>query len=442
MQLTGRNPTFRKQRSTSNPYRVMALLTLLVISLFLLRAVETEKIESPFLPTAVPTRSAESFALEGETHFFAGNLDAAIAAFQQAVALAPDDAALWSEMARIQVYSSTLQITDEEKANRLAEALASIDRAIAVAPDDSTSHAVRAFVLSWYSSPDYVGENASTMLTEAEQEAVQALTIDNQNTLALAYYAEVLTDQGKWNQADQYIRQALERDATLMDVHRVNAYVQESLGYYGDAITSLKLASEITPNLTFLLIRIGVNYRQLKQYDQALEYFSKAATINEQLGIQDPIPYIAIGKTYAQIGEFFIASRNMQKALRFNPYNADIYGQLGMVYFKSRNYESAIPALQCAVRGCDAEISCDVRECDPSTDPSIQITGLPLSGTTVTYYFTYGSVLAGMHRPFNDYCSEAVIILDEVRAGFSQDETIMQIVEASEQVCASFGITR
>lgn len=420
----------------------MVLLGLLIASLFLLKAVESKEIESPFLPTPVPTRAASSFALEGETHFVAGNLDAAITAYQQAVALAPEDASLWSEMARIQVYSSTLLITDEEKTNRLVEALQSIDNAIEIAPDDSTVHAIRAFVLDWYANPNFVGEEASALLTEAEQEAVRALTIDNQNTLALAYYAEILVDQTKWLQADQYIRQALDRDPSLMDVHRVNAYVQETLGYYGDAINSYKRAAEITPNLTFLYISIGVNYRELKQYDQALEYFSKAATINEQLEVQDPIPYIAIGKTYSQVGEFFIASRNMHKALVFNPYNADIYGQLGMVYFKSRNYESAIPALQCAVRGCTAEVSCDVRECDPESDPAIEISGLPLTGSTVTYYFAYGSVLAGMHRPYNDYCSEAVVVLDEVRTGFAEDETIMQIVEASEQICASFGITR
>ena len=62
----------------------------------------------------------------------------------------------------------------------------------------------------------------------------------------------------------------------IMDVHRVHAYVLESLGYYGDAINAYKMASDLAPNLTYLYIRIGVNYRQLQQYDMALEYFAKA----------------------------------------------------------------------------------------------------------------------------------------------------------------------
>src|SRR4030042_250781 len=140
-----------------------------------------------------------------------------------------------------------------------------------------------------------------------------------------------------------------------MDPHRVLATVLEAWGYYRDAIDEYIKASEITPNLTFLTLRIGLGYRQLQVFNTALEYFERAATINEQLGVKDPLPYIAIAKTYAQQGEFFIASRNAEKALSFNATNADTYGQLGMIYVQARNYETALPALRCAVDGCTSE---------------------------------------------------------------------------------------
>jgi hypothetical protein len=113
-----------------------------------------------------------------------------------------------------------------------------------------------------------------------------------------------------------------------------------------------------------------------------------------------------------------------------------------MVYFKSRNYESAIEALQCAVRGCPPEVSCSARSCDPATDPQITIEGMPLSPSTVVYYYTYGSALAGMHRPSDPKCDEAMRVLGEVRAGFPEDTTILQIVSESEAICTSFGYTR
>lgn len=441
-QLTGKEPTFRRQRS-SNSIFIMALLILIVVSIFLLRGVVfTQEIKSPFEPTMTPTRSSSSFALEGEARFSAGDLGGAIDAYKQAVTDDPNNAQLWSELARIQAYSSTTKVTDEERRTRLQESMASIDTARKLAPDDSTVHAIRAFVLDWNATPVLAGDQSQLLYNEAEQEALQALQLDKNNTLALAYYAEILVDQQKWTQAEQNIQLALERNEALMDVYRVNAYVQESLGNYNEAISQYLEAAKITPNLTFLYVYIGYNYRQLRRYEDALNYFEKAVNINKQLQVGDPIPYLAIGKTYTQTGDFFSAALNVRAALKLNPTNPDVYGNLGVVYFKSRNYESAIPALQCAVTGCDAITSCDVRtigQCEDPNNPAIEIKGMPLSSTTVVYYYTYASVLAGMNSPGQPYCKDAVPIMKQIRAAFASDETIIGIISPSEEICASAG---
>ena len=72
-------------------------------------------------------------------------------------------------------------------------------------------HAVKAFALDWLSDPNLGMEDRTGLLTEAEQEVIAAIQLDNQNDLALAYYAEILVDQQKWIQAEQNISQALER---------------------------------------------------------------------------------------------------------------------------------------------------------------------------------------------------------------------------------------
>ena len=71
-------------------------------------------------------------------------------------------------------------------------------------------------------------------------------------------------------------------------------------------------------------------------YERSLEYFDKVVRINEQIGVKDPGPHLSIARTYSQLGEFFIAARNVQTALEYEPTNADIYGQLGIIYFRSR----------------------------------------------------------------------------------------------------------
>ena len=168
--------------------------------------------------------------------------------------------------------------------------------------------------------------------------------------------------------------------------------------------------------------------------------FARAARINDQLGVVDPLPYLAIGNTYSQKGEFYAAGLNIKKAIGINPYNADVYGRLGVNYYKARNYEAAIEALKCATYGCGAEESCAVRECDDPGNPLIEIAGLPLSGSSVVYYFSYVGALAYMHTNVNHYCDDAVRTAKEISAMFGSDDTVMYIVRDAQKICASYGI--
>ena len=243
----------------------------------------------------------------------------------------------------------------------------------------------------------------------------------------MAFYAEVLLDKGQKAQAEEHARLAVQQGPDLMDTHRVYGTVLESLGEYRYAIEEFEKAAEINPNLTFLYIRIGVIYRALKVYDVALDYFAKAITINQSNGVEDPLPYIAIAKTYARDGEFFIAAVNGEKAIAINPTNANTYGQLGDIYVRARNYEGALPVLKCAVVGCSAE---------ENEVGGVAVQALELNNIDVAYYYArYGSVLAALSRPGQNYCPEALAILAELREVYGGDPTLMSIVEENESIC-------
>jgi len=452
IEVDNKNKIFRKGRSHDSPYRILILLGFIIAGLYVLAGYRRGDIKQAFLPTPTATRMPDSYTLEAETQFEAGNLEAAIAAYDKAVQLAPTDAELIANLARIQTYYSNLSTTDAIAGERLLQAKVNIDRATELAPDNSYVQAIRAFVYNWNSNPTHAGENQGPYMAEAEQAAMTALQLDSQNALALAYYAEILIDNLKYDQAYQNVRQALERDSTLMDVHRVSGYVLESSADYEGAIEEYKKAIEITPNFTPLYIQIGTNYRTLGlrsanldrqklMYESALEYYEMAVNINKRIGVVDPIPYLAISRTYSQMGEFFAAALNVRTALDLLPDEADIYGQLGLVYFRSRNYEGAIPALKCAVYGCTAEESCEVRQCNEETDPQFEIIGLPLTEGSVIYYYTYGSVLAGMHRDGLDYCERSKQVMADVKASYANDNDIMAIINPSIEICAGFDQT-
>jgi len=465
MNIAPRRPLFNR-RPQSNIYRMFLWVMMILGGIWMIQKLTTGEIKPLFEPTPTPTRAVESFLLEGEANFTAGNLNNAITAYQEAVRVNPNDAVTWAKLARIQTYSSAFLITNAEKKERLLLALESARRAVELAPDDSTAHAILAFTLDWNANTSIYSDDlrqVDKFLVEAEQESLMALQKDNTNTLALAYYAEVLLDQQKWDLAEQFINQALEReDSNQMDVYRVNAAVLETLGQYNLAIPEYDKAIAIEPNFTFLYLRAGANYRRLALaildpkaarpvYEKSLEYFQKAALINEQIGVKDPTPYLSISRTYSQLGEFFAAALNVQAALEFEPTNPDIYGQLGVVYFRSRNYEGSIFSLKCAIRGCSGDDSClgrGLEKCNSALGPEYSentIIGLPISPNTIVYYYIYGSVLSALSRPRDNKCGEANQIFSEVRAELVANpdaytdgyQTIINIVQAGEAICQS-----
>jgi tetratricopeptide (TPR) repeat protein len=444
-QLIGKKPNFRPARRGTNFFRVLLLLTLILASVWFFLSVQRGQVRSPLEPTPTPTRNADSYFMEAQAYFTAGKLDDpsnaasgesslsindAIEAYQAALERNPDNSQAWAELARIQAYSSSTLRNDSERLARLEAALASANRATELNPDDSTAHAIRAFVLDWYAYNSLVpAARSQDLLIEAEREASRAIQLDPDNGLALAFYAEILSDQQKWLQAEKYAAQAVQRAPDSMDTHRAYGYVLESLGQYNSAIQEYQKAIEINPNLAFLYIRIGVNFREgIGNPERALEYFDLAAKINSQLGVQNPIPYIEIARTYTQEGQFFAASVNAERALTLDNTNAHTYGQLGIIFRRARNYEGALPLLKCAVRGCTAA---------ENEMGKIDVNGLPLSSLTVAYYYVeYGTNLAFLSRPNENYCPEALPVLQEVLQAYPNDVSLTGIATDSLGICA------
>jgi tetratricopeptide (TPR) repeat protein len=293
-------------------------------------------------------------------------------------------------------------------------------------------------------------------LAEAQNAATRALQLETNFSLANAYRAEILVDQGNLAQAadlsEAALATALEQGidtAFLMDIHRVRATVFENQGWYNSAIEEYLEAAKINPNLTIIYLKIGANYRALSQFDQALDYFDKAARINAQLGIQDPNPYLAIGNTYARDGEFFVASINMQRALLISPTNPEIYARLATVFFQARNYEGSIPIFKCALRGCTTQETGDILcelglapNCEPGTDSAaaigVAVRGMPLSSETVEYYYTYGSALT-FYAGSDEYptaCDDAEEVFTDLTARYGGDALIEAIVAEGRLICS------
>src|SRR6185503_1337237 len=148
MNISPRRPLFNR-RPQSSIYRMFLWVMMMLGGIWLIQQVSRGDIKPLFEATPTPTRSVGSLLMEGDAEFTAGNLDAAITSYQEALRVNPDNAETWRKLARIQIYSSAFLITDAQKKDRLLAGLDSARQAVALAPEDSTAHAVLAFALDW-----------------------------------------------------------------------------------------------------------------------------------------------------------------------------------------------------------------------------------------------------------------------------------------------------
>jgi tetratricopeptide (TPR) repeat protein len=435
MQLRG-----NRFQPTSDPPRLTVKKTAAYVAVILLgvgiwELFNLHYVRSPFAPPPAPTRSAISWAEEGKAFFDAGNLTKSILAYQQAVVVDPKNEQLWAELARIQTYSSALSFAGDSQLKQMQEAQRSIQQALVLNPDYAQGYAIQALVLDWLAS-QYAGVDEAARqkdLSDAYTASVNALSRDPQNAWALAFRAEILVDQGNFSTALDAAAQAAVLGANIMDVHRAYAFVLESNGYYTRAVEEYKAAIKLNPNLPFLHLSLGANYRRLGEaatdkatlenmIDLALSEFSIASKLNPE----NPIPYLSIANTYANQGDFFAAELNAQTALSKDKLNPKIYGRLGVIYYHAKNYETAIKVLKCAVLGCAAA---------ENEEQGVDVTPTTLAADTVDIYYTYGSVLAFYgNEPKN--CTQARAIFSQLRASPWYDPTIEAIIREGEVICA------
>ncbi|MBB6218229.1 tetratricopeptide (TPR) repeat protein [Anaerosolibacter carboniphilus] len=95
-----------------------------------------------------------------------------------------------------------------------------------------------------------------------------------------------------------------------------------------------------------LLFFIGLGYRQLNQYDQAIEYFLKILRINPtQVDTLNEL-----GICYGSLQDYINAEKYLKKALQFKPDDSEILCNLGMVYMEQGNLKSAREVFEQSIR--------------------------------------------------------------------------------------------
>lgn len=391
MYLSGSKWNTRARRRRSNPWRVVALVALIGGVLYVQRFI-VPRTQPLFVPTAVPTRSPASFILEADSLFEAGKLEQAEQAYQEAIAVSPQEAAYYTELARVQVF-----------AGKYGEAVTNASNALLLDPNSAMANAVLGWALDFQAQADPDSANILDALAKVEK----AVELDPNSALIRAYYAEVIIDEDitAFQQAREQAELAVQMDPNLMEAQRALGYVWERTANYDLAFDAYQNALRINPNLALIHIAIGNMYfnREEKEIRLAIDSYIRAST----LAPRDVVPLRLIAQAYAWDGEFGKASQYASTAVELEPSNPRLHGDLGRMYYKNGDYEAAIASLFLAIQG-------------GPYPGGVQIQGLPLDpgdALVVDFYSMYGLALARQSQ-----CDLAIDIAEALVTGVPESD--------------------
>lgn len=331
----------RRRRQTS-PRRVIVLLLLILAGLILLS--RREQITEPFVPTPTPTPGAFVFAQRAKTAYEAGDLQAAIADYQQAIRLEPDDPASRIPLSRLLILTG-----DPEAALQEAE------KAVELSPKSPRALAALCQAQDW-----------NGQVTEAVETCRRAIDLDPTYAEAHAYLAEAYADSiingdysFSWQRAVQEAEKAIELDPLSVDGYRNLGYVWNSQGYYQLSNEYYRKALDIHPHLSFLYVKIAINHRALISYHAnraewaaaEANYQAAVSTLREAIEAdpQNVKAYEELGWLYYGNEQLNLAEDMLEQAVEIDPTFARAWSRLGFARFRRRNYEGAEEALRTAV---------------------------------------------------------------------------------------------
>ena len=235
-----------------------------------------------------------------------GRTDEALAAFDRALAIDPQDA----EAHNYRGVALALL-------GRIDEALAAFDRALAINPQDAKAHDYRGAVLAQLGRMD-----------EALAAFDRALAINPQDAEAHHNRGAVLTQLGRMHEALAAFDRALAIDPQDAKAHYSRSTVLAQLGRMDEALAAFDRAPAINPQDAEAHRWRGLALAQLGRMDEALAAFNKALEIN----LQFAEAHSSRGVALAKLGRTGEALAAFDRALAINPQDARTHYKIGRAH--------------------------------------------------------------------------------------------------------------
>lgn len=318
-------------------YRRLRLSTLLLSVALLAAAALVASVLAFFLIFGRPWQasspsagrvSAASLTAEGNQLLQAGDLETAIAKYQQALQLDPQD-----DVARTQL--GIAYYVDEQ------EALAAEQLRLATATNAQNAGAF-AF---WCGSLANMSLADASYLAKAEAACAQALTLDPGSAEAHGFLAEVYAHQGKLDEALAEADKAVALDSNSAFAQASLGYVREKRQEYDLAAEAYKRAAALQPNLMYLQVLAARALRWAGQLDESLAYLQSALRLDQG---SRALIWALMGIVYWEKDDSEQAVASFQQSLALNKNTDQAHWGWGAVLYEQGKYEEALAHFQTA----------------------------------------------------------------------------------------------
>lgn len=312
-------------------FRSYALCILIFAGVFLASCVSEEAtpsaVPSPTTipsPTPSPTPSPVDDVLEGDERFQASDLNGALKAYQQALAIDAEYSPAHTGLSRVYYWQSKYE-----------EAILHATRAIDADPDavDPYLNLSRAQFVTY-------------QIEEAIKSAKEAVALEPENGRAQAVLSTAYLYDHQFEKAREAIEKAYSIDpGSPMVNHALGRYLEETADYHR-ARVAYQRAVEAEPGFFGWYLHLGHLYYYQDQLDLALETYEKARDLApDQLS-----PLLGLAKIKIYQRDFEEAHRYLDKAVELDLEDDDLHETRSTLLVTQEEYDAAIDELNLVLK--------------------------------------------------------------------------------------------
>jgi tetratricopeptide (TPR) repeat protein len=316
------------RRRKTSPWKWLAPIAVIGgLAILATRTDRDDRFLASLLPTATAsptgTPSAADIAAHARNSEVSGAGSAALEAWDEVLAMAPDD---------VEALAASAVLLSLRR--RHEEALERANRAVDLAPDDARSYTALAVALDWGGRP-----------ADAVDAALSAQNRDADYVPALVALAEAYAESGRWDTAEDLADQAIDLAPGEAGPRRALGLVREIQGDSLGALAAYRAAADRAPSQPRYLIDLARVHRFRGETDAAATALEQARLLDER----DPVVFDAMGLVDMDEGDLEAAAARFKQAVDVDPRYAPGYGHLGWIYYSRREWAPAAEAFRRAI---------------------------------------------------------------------------------------------